>query len=209
MLITTSEDDPAFQGRRHTMARRLLPVMEGMLDDESFTEISVERLVNEAGVSRSSFYNHFVDKGDLLRLMTEDVMGDLFAVARDWWDLGPGSTPEDVRASLAAITDAYGPHSKLMSSVVEAASYDPEVASAYQVLMATAQASLKEHIVRGQAAGFVRPDVDPDTIPAWLAWMLERGLVQLVATVAKPARERLVTAVSLIVWRTLYLAKED
>jgi len=50
------------------MRRRLLEVVQQLLDEgESFTEMSVERLVSEAGISRSTFYVYFEDKGDLLR----------------------------------------------------------------------------------------------------------------------------------------------
>ena len=40
------------------MRRRLLEVVQHLIsEDESFTEMSVERLVSEAGISRSTFYD--------------------------------------------------------------------------------------------------------------------------------------------------------
>ena len=53
--------------RRDEVRRRLLAVVEQLLTEgESYAEISVERLVSEANLSRSTFYVYFEDKGDLL-----------------------------------------------------------------------------------------------------------------------------------------------
>ena len=46
--------------RREQMERRLLDA----------TELSVDRLSSEAGISRASFYIYFEDKGHLLRRLT-------------------------------------------------------------------------------------------------------------------------------------------
>lgn len=43
----------------------------------SFTELSVDRLTTEAGMSRASFYIYFEDKGHLLRQLAGQVFGDL------------------------------------------------------------------------------------------------------------------------------------
>ena len=50
------------------MERRLLDATERLMrDGASFTELSVDRLSTEAGISRASFYIYFEDKGQLLR----------------------------------------------------------------------------------------------------------------------------------------------
>lgn len=204
MSSTEALADPAVAARREQLARRLMPVMERMLEDESFIEISIERLVREAEVSRSGFYMYFADKGDLLREMTTDVMGDLFGVAQQWWRLPTGATKEELREALDRIAAAYTPHRKIMSAVVEAASYDRAVAAVWDQLMAQAQQMVVEHIKREQKSGDIRSSVDVKRMAAWLTWMLERGLQQLVATAQPEEQERLMQALTDIMWRTLY-----
>ena len=60
------------------MERRLLDATERLMrDGASFTELSVDRLSTEAGISRASFYIYFEDKGHLLRRLAGQVFADL------------------------------------------------------------------------------------------------------------------------------------
>lgn len=80
------------QLRREQMERRLLEATERLMrDGASFTELSVDRLATEAGISRASFYIYFEDKGDLLRRLAGQVFGDLTSGAQRWWGW-PGDT---------------------------------------------------------------------------------------------------------------------
>src|SRR6184192_1954998 len=107
--------------RRGEIARRLLVAVEKLLaDGENFTEVSVERLVGEAGVSRSTFYVYFEDKGDLLKVLTEDVMTEVIDAARGWWELPREADRADVETAMRVIAAAYRGHVTLMAAVVEA-----------------------------------------------------------------------------------------
>ena len=76
--------------RRDELRGRLLDVVERLLGEgETFTEISVERMVAEAGIARSTFYVYFEDKGDLLEAWFGDITAELRTAAADWWRLGP------------------------------------------------------------------------------------------------------------------------
>src|SRR3954449_6809724 len=96
--------------RRDEVRARLLAVVERLLaEGESFTEISVERMVAEAGMARSTFYVYFTDKGDLLRAWFARITDELRAAATGWWELHPPLGFHDVRAALATIVAAYRP----------------------------------------------------------------------------------------------------
>jgi AcrR family transcriptional regulator len=192
--------------RRGEIGRRLLIAVEELLaDGESFTEVSVERLVTEAELSRSTFYVYFEDKGDLLQALTADVMTEVIDAARAWWELPPDAQRADLEAAMRGIVSVYRGHMTLMAAVVEAASYDARVRERFGELIQLARRELASHIADGQRRGFVRPDLDAAPVAGWLTWMAERGLYQLVrfaddeATVA-----RLTVALSAIVWNTLY-----
>lgn len=201
-------DQDALQERRRAIAHDLLPIMERMLEAESFTEISIDRLLKTARqgdvrVSRSSFYNHFEDKGDLLSLMIEEALEALFGSASAWWELEDAPSDEDLLAALGAIVVGYEPHRKLLHAAVEASSYDPRLATMWSGAMEGAAGRVRAHVVHGQEDGFVLADVDTDRESVWLTWMLERGLQQM-GGVSEEEHELLLVSLRDIVARTLY-----
>jgi AcrR family transcriptional regulator len=191
--------------RRHDVRARLLAVVERLLaEGEGFTEISVERLVAEAGMARSTFYVYFEDKGDLLRAWFAEIADELRGAASTWWQLRTAPSYEAVRAALAGIVGAYRPHTPLMAAVYDAAAYDPAVRQLVAAMMAENAAGLRTHVRSGQREGFVDPLLPPRETAAWLTWMAERGLHQLVRGATDAEVERLVDAYARIVWNTLY-----
>jgi hypothetical protein len=72
--------------RRHVErdlnTRRLLPAVEALLETFSYAELSVEQMVAAADISRSTFYNYFEDKNDLLGALAAGAMGALIEASR-------------------------------------------------------------------------------------------------------------------------------
>ena len=192
--------------RRGEIGRRLLVAVEKLLaDGESFTEVSVERLVTEAGISRSTFYVYFEDKGDLLQALTADVMIEVIDAARAWWALPADADRADLDTAMRGIVAAYRGRMTLMAAAVDATSYDARVRERFGELIQLAQRELASHIADGRRRGFVRADIDAAPVAGWLTWMAERGLYQLVRFADDEATvERLTRALSAIVWNTLY-----
>jgi len=191
--------------RRDEVRARLLEVIERLLGDgETFTEISVERMVAETGMARSTFYVYFTDKGDLLRAWFAEISDELRAAAKGWWELRPPFGFHDVRAALNTIVAAYRPHTPLMAAVYDTAAYDPSVRALVMAMMAENTAGLRSHVRRGQSAGFVDTALSPPETAAWLTWMAERGLHQLVRGASDAEVDRLVDAYARIVWNVLY-----
>lgn len=198
-------DESAVTERRAALGRRLLPALEELLEEESFIEISVERLVQKAGVSRSGFYVHFSDKGDLLQTLAAEVLTDLFDSARGWWELSAGASKAQLREGLDEVIRAYLPHNKLIAAIVEASSYEVAVAEQFNMLMREAANHVAAYIRRSQESGDARNDIDVEPVSEWITWMIERGLYQLVANADAQEREDLTTAATDIIWRALYM----
>jgi AcrR family transcriptional regulator len=191
--------------RREEIRDRLLAVVERVLSEgESYTEISVERLVSDAGVSRSTFYVYFQDKGDLLRAWFTEIEAEVASAARAWWALDSGSDRDDLRAALSQVVNAYRPHTTLMAAMYDAAAYDLAVRELVGTMMERNIAGLRKHIRSGQRERFIDPDLPAGETAAWLTWMAERGLHQLVRDAGDAELERLIEAYTSIVWNTLY-----
>jgi AcrR family transcriptional regulator len=184
---------------------RLLAAVEELLErGYSYTELSVERLIQEAGISRSTFYLHFADKGDLLRALTADLASQLAGATSGCWDLRANSTAEDLRRTLGELVSHYLPHADLLAAVVEAAGYDTTVRDHWAALMGQTIDDAAAHIRIGQRSGIVRTDVDATHAAQWLIWMIERGLYQLTRHAAPSVIEELVTELAAILWCRLY-----
>jgi AcrR family transcriptional regulator len=196
--------------RRDQLRDRLLTAVEKLLaDGENFTELSVERLASEAGISRSTFYVYFEDKGELLRAWFLEIFGRVEGAARQWYGLPPDFSRDDLHDALAHVVATYRPHTTLMAAVVDASGYDPAVRQLVTSMMRRNTASLRKHIRAGQSAGSVDPTLPSDETSAWLTWMAERGFHQLVRGASDPEVDRLVDAYTAIVWNTLYAPVRD
>jgi TetR/AcrR family transcriptional regulator, ethionamide resistance regulator len=202
--ITRNTQSTRAQRREEIRDRLRTAAEELMSREESYTELSVERIVKEAGISRATFYVYFEDKGDLLRALAEDFIERLLVAASSWWQLPAEATKADLRTAMRAIFDAYIPHKVVMAAVVEVASYDAGLRTLFGDLLERTIGKVAEHIETGQKDGFVVADLDPQRTAAWLTWMAERGLYQLVAPATPAASERLLDALTDITWNTLY-----
>lgn len=188
--------------RRELTTRRLLPAVERLLERETYAEISVEQIADEAGISRSSFYNYFEDKGDLLRTLTAEVMGAIIDASRQWWMLPPEADRDELREAIAHMVDTYTPHAGLMRAVADFTSRDARVREEFDAYMQRGAEGIARYIRDGQRAAAFRPSLDADRAALWLDWMAERGLSELGRPGAEDP-ERAVTALTDIFWKAL------
>jgi AcrR family transcriptional regulator len=191
--------------RREDIRDRLLAAVETLLDEgQTYAEISVERLVQEAGISRSTFYVYFEDKGELLRAWFAQIREELKGAARDWWAIADDVQRDDVHAALAKIVETYQPHTPLMAAVFDAASYDGAVREEVEAMMATNTASLRKHIRDGQRGGWIASNLPADETAGWLTWMAERGFHLMLQTADRDEAKALVEAYTDVIWNALY-----
>src|SRR3954447_4796069 len=205
MPSVTRKSQTTRAARRAELRARLLEVVERLLaQGESFTEMSVERLVSEAGLSRSTFYVYFEDKGDLLSAWLGDIINQVAESTQQWYSLSTDATREDLRRALAHVVETYAPHTPLMAAVLDASTYDPSVREGVAEMMNRNVGGLRHHIREGQKAGFVDPQLLPQETAERRAGMAERGIHKLIRTAKGKQLERLVDAYADIVWNTLY-----
>lgn len=192
--------------RREQMERRLLDATERLMrDGASFTELSVDRLSSEAGISRASFYIYFEDKGHLLRRLAGQVFGDLTDSARSWWSVAGRRDPDDVRTAMSRIIATYRRHQPVLVALNEMAAYDPLTGQTYRELLTGISEQFTHVIEAGQADGSIRPELAPLTTASALTWMVERACHQNLPTKPPDYDAELAATLTEIVWGALYL----
>jgi AcrR family transcriptional regulator len=194
------------QERRAQIERRLLDATERLMaGGASFTELSVDRLATEAGISRASFYIYFEDKGHLLRRLTGQVFDDLAEGAERWWSVAQRRQPEDALAAMNGIVASYRRHQPLLVALNEMAAYDQQVGTTYREVLTAISGRLAAVIEAGQDDGSIRRDLSATTTASTLTWMVERACQQNLPGRPASYDAELAGTLTQIVWGALYL----
>ncbi|MCV7225475.1 TetR/AcrR family transcriptional regulator [Mycolicibacterium komossense] len=194
------------QQRRAEIERSLLIATDRLMGEgASFTELSVDRLATEAGISRASFYIYFEDKGHLLRRLAVGVFDDLADPAQRWWDVAARRDAADVLAAMTGIISGYRQHQPLLVALNEMAAYDPQVATAYREILTGIAERLTRVIEDGQADGSIRQELSATSTASALTWMVERTCHQTLPFSTADGGAALADTLTRIVVATLYL----
>ena len=196
---------PSRDGRRRLLSQHFIAAVEPLLErGERYSNLTVERLLTEVKVARSTFYAHFDDKGDLLAAMAENIQNDLFASGQSWWTFPSTGDKQALREALAPSFQVHRANQGIMAALAEAAAYDDGVRDRYLALIAMIIDNLEQHIRQAQHDRSACPDLDPRHTTQWLVWMLESGLHLVVGPATDAQIGGIHDAATDIIWRTLY-----
>lgn len=188
------------QRRRESSAREILDATSRLLArGDAVARLSVGRIIDEAGVSRATFYACFSDKHAVIAQLArqslawrDEVSGESLGDA----DLTRGRLDELMRT----IVGHWRANRVVLAALVELAEHDPAIRLAWRSAVGQIAAQTAIQLERRWAGS---PDAPPD--PAALAeaftWMFERCCHQLV--VDDDSAERTALALSEIIWRTV------
>ena len=194
------------QERREQIERQLLDATDRLMaDGTSFTELSVDRLATEAGISRASFYIYFEDKGDLLRRLARQVFGDLTEDAAQWWTVAGRRDPADIRTAMTRIIASYRRHQPVLIALNEMAGYDAAVGETYRELLTGIGEQFAGVIAAGQADGSIRATLPAATTASSLVWMVERVCQQNLPSRPSSYDDELAGTLTEIIRGALYL----
>ncbi len=189
--------------RRETVVRQVADAVERLLaEGHGYTTLGVQRIADEAGIARSTFYLYFPDKSALLMRVAETATARLFATAEAWVADGFADRPALERA-LGDIVGQQREHAPLLAALTEVAGYDEAVAAFWRDRVNGFAGLLSERIADGQRAGTIAAGLDPDTAAAWMAWGVERLAAQHVASEPPSSDARLAGGLARAIWATL------
>src|SRR6185312_10291190 len=101
------------------------------LRERPYREVSVEELMQDAGLARTQFYRHFDDLSDLVLTVTTVVFEDLLDHHERLVDLAALDVAT-LRAAIAPAVDAFAVHGPLVRALSEAAAHDAAVEQVFE-----------------------------------------------------------------------------
>jgi AcrR family transcriptional regulator len=185
-------------GRRAATREQIVGAVHQMLlNGASFSELSVGRIAERAGVSRATFYLHFNDKRQLLGALAERELTEWQAVAEPLF-ANPAAGFDELLDSVRALTEMWDQQRAVLAALVELAEYDEVGRAAWRGAIDSVAAMITEYTRQ-------RSDVivdNPELSARVIAWMAERACHQLLDGASPDEREALARALSEIVWRS-------
>lgn len=195
--------------RRKELSQHFIDALEPLLVTRRYVDLSVEDITVAGGIARSTFYKYFTDRGELLCAMADEVLDQIFAEGRNWWDLPDSGGIAELRKALVPPIEARIRHRAVLSAVTEGAATDDRLRQRQVLLIETLSTDLAAHITRAQQGRSASPDIDPQPTAKWLLWTFDRALYELMTPADEDETDRLLDAVTMIIWRTLYAGYRD
>ncbi|WP_432132812.1 TetR/AcrR family transcriptional regulator [Streptomyces tendae] len=149
----------------------VLSALERLLDSgENYSEISVQQILEEAGVSRATFYAYFHGKSDVLVRLTNDLRDSLVSLA-ETLDIA-NEEDGDVRLSVffEEVIRIHRARRSVIAAVAEAASYEASVSDFYAVNLESFEGAALRALLKGQSLGTTTSDLDAVSASRIIAW---------------------------------------
>lgn len=171
MRPVTRRQADSYAARSAATQAQVMSTLERLLDSgEPFRDISVQRLLEEAGVSRATFYAHFQSKSDVLVRLTDGLRESLLTLARQW-DPATGEDGADRFARFfEEVIRIHRAHQGVITAVREAAAYDTAVGDFYTADLEGFEETALRTLLSEQAAGSTTADLDAVAASRIIAW---------------------------------------
>jgi AcrR family transcriptional regulator len=184
---------------------RLIAIAERLVDEGlAFSAISVDRLTREAGMPRTRFYNYFDDRADLLLAWFDAARPEIEHAAAKWSGLAGVTSEQQLRVVLRELVDAHQARRSLFAAMSEGGPTDPRLQAAYEDLLRTIAAGLRQHIERGQQEGWIDPGLLGPGTAEWLVWGWERNASMVSDRAGEAEFAKSLDGFTSFVWGALY-----
>ncbi len=166
----------AREGNADTRAQ-ILAATERLLEQVSLRDLSVAQIIEQAEISRATFYFYFSSKYDVVVGLLAKIMNDVYDVSRPFIDRQPDDEPADaMRRSLEAAAATWHTHRLALRAVSEHWNAVPELRTLWLGVVRRFTDGVAAEIDRQRAAGLAPPGTDSRELTAVLLWATERSL---------------------------------
>ncbi|HEY3725622.1 MAG TPA: TetR/AcrR family transcriptional regulator [Solirubrobacteraceae bacterium] len=166
---------PRKRGRRPKTYDAVLQATSELLESVSLADLSVAQILDTASVGRTSFYEHFCSKEDVVVKLLRSVSGEVSAGIAPVFARGERSVEEAFREGLSNWIRISGRHRSLLVAVMEEWPAVPELRRIWFELLGSITAELAALIASDRAAGIAPAGADAEPLAASLVWGTERA----------------------------------
>jgi TetR/AcrR family transcriptional regulator, ethionamide resistance regulator len=203
-VAARKEGNGDWERRRADIRDRLLAAIEILtVGGEMYSNVTIERLATQAGLSRATFYIYFASKGDLLRAWFSEALAELEQACRGWREIAAGSSRAEFTGALKTIIDTHRRRAALIAAINEEATQDSSLRDELAAVIQRATGALRAQLEKGQRDGWVDPVLLPAETATWSIWLLERGLSHVVSPATDEQVATLTETLADIAWHTL------
>jgi AcrR family transcriptional regulator len=149
----------------------ILDAVERLLVKESLAEVSVEKILVEARISRAKFYFYFSGKNAVVTALAASVMEEMFVVMRPYLDRDPNGVPsismaEGLRGGFRLWTE----HRGVLRAVSENWHLIPELRVMWLGVIDGFGRAIGDEIEQERKAGLIPEGVDARQLASSLVW---------------------------------------
>lgn len=153
----------------------ILAASERLLDREPLHELSVADIIEEAGVSRATFYFYFSSKYAVIAGLLTQIMEDVYGVARPFIERADDESPyEALSTGITAAAGLWEAHRPAMRALSEHWPSDPELRELWLGIVERFTDALAAEVDRQRRQGFAPPGPNSRELIATLLWTAER-----------------------------------
>jgi TetR/AcrR family transcriptional regulator, ethionamide resistance regulator len=166
---------PRKRGRRPKTYAAVLAATSELLESVSLAELSVAQILSAAAVGRTSFYEHFSSKDDVVVKLLRSISVEVAEEIEPMFDRGerrPEQAFSEGLTNLMRISSRYAP---LLLAAAEEWPAVPELRRIWFRMLGDVTARLAETIERDRAAGIAPAGADSEALAASLIWAAERA----------------------------------
>jgi AcrR family transcriptional regulator len=151
--------------------RQILDATERLLQTLPLSDLSVERICEEAGVSRATYYHYFGSRNAPLATLAAELWDGVFAEIQPFIDSNPNNTPEQtLRDTFKAAWQIWIDHAPVFRALAENWHADPELQALWVSIISRFTTSIAAEIDRERGAGSAPPGADSTELASVLLW---------------------------------------
>ena len=167
--------DPPRRGRRPRTYGAVLEATTTLLETTALADLSVAQILAAADVGRTSFYEHFSSKDDVVVKLMDSLSDEMAAGLTPMFERGDRSPDEAFAVGLGNLIETAARYAPLLVAVSEEWPAIPELKAIWFRLQGQFTERLARMIESERAAGLAPAGADARALAASLVWTLERS----------------------------------
>ncbi|MGQ0624014.1 MAG: TetR family transcriptional regulator [Sporichthyaceae bacterium] len=169
--VAAASTRPRTRDRTSAVERDLFAATERLLEVTTARELSVAQMIEEAGISRGTFYHYFSSKWEVINSVAAIAMAEIYErVLQFVQDDAAVSRQEALRRSVAEGCAAWASNRAVLRAIYEHWREVPELRGLQLSLLEPFRVSIAEELERERAAGLAPAGSDASQLVAALLW---------------------------------------